>query len=255
MRLPGLQWTRDCDALAGVQITEVDMAAAGLTVIRQDGLLPEHVLTSLEAMSKGQAAVAVGKISRLPAHRDLADRVTRGIRQRVETLLEANGVGEDRLLSVKRDAVFVTGPPPSTLVLPDGTRFRLKGSYTVFARLGPVELYGVPRRAAADLKGIPPERRVLHQDYTVQLVLDVLGLAERGARVEAAATLQQFRRDYVERRLPAGFYRQFNAESAFVVRAGRQLYAFDGASELPVSEVDLAYNLHNVIVPLGRFLA
>jgi len=248
------------DALAGVQITEVDMADAGMTVIREEGLLSHRQIEWLEGLPKGERSVAVGRLSRDRAQENgptLADAITQGIRRRVEAMLALNEVSEDRILSVKRDAVFVVGPPPGRLFLHGTTtRFRLKSSYTAFARLGRVELYGVPRRGTADLKGIPEHKRELHAEFCTRLALDVLGMVERGDRIEAAATLQLFRSDYIAHRLPVGFYREFNPESAFRVAAGRLRFTVEAlGSDVPREQLDITLNVRNVISPLARFFA
>ena len=259
-KLPGLQWTADLDALAGVQITEVDMADAGMTVVREERLLDAATVARLEALPKAERAVAVGRLSRDRAAAgrgaSVSERITDGIRRRVEEMLELNEVPADRILSVKRDAVFVLGPPPGRLTLPGGAHFRLKSSYTAFALLGRIELYGVPRRGSCDLKGVPAEKRALHLPYCPQVVLDVLGMVERGDRDGAAGTLRQFREDYVGRRLPAGFYRELNADSAFCVAAGGARFLVAGTGEdIPRTELEIGHNLRNVIVPLARFIA
>ena len=82
MALPGLNFTADVDVFLG-QITEVDMSSAGLTVIKAEGLLPPDVVRRIETLPKRDQSVAVGKISRIPAFKGLANRVTDGIRRRV----------------------------------------------------------------------------------------------------------------------------------------------------------------------------
>lgn len=253
--LPGLQWTCDADALVGVQINEIDMVSAGMTVIKLERLLTPSQIKKLEALPKGLVSVVIGKMSRKQEFRGLSDKITQGIRRRVEAMLEYNGITEDRIVSVKRDAVFVTGPTPSGMVLPDGTRFKLKASYTCFAKFGNVEVYCVPRRKTADLKGIAPENRDMHMPFIVRMIMDVLGMMERGDLVEAADTLRQFREDYVSRKLPMGFYREFNSGSSYTARVGRRLFQFDGEADLAPENIDISYNLLNVIVPLARAIA
>jgi hypothetical protein len=259
LSLPGLNWTADLDALCGVQITEVDMHDAGMSIVRADKLLDGPTIKVLEAMPKSARSVEVGKISRERSKKkaagpSLSDLITKGIQRRVEEMLDRNGIGSDRILSVKRDAVFVTGPPPGALVLPDGTRFRAKGSYTSFARLGQVELYCVPKRGTWDLKGVAEERRHLHTEV-IGFVLDVLRIAEFGDAVEAADTVRQFRQDYVRRLLPPAFYRELNAASSFSLRAGGMKFLLDGLGvNFPLGELDISYNVQNVIIPLARAL-
>lgn len=253
MALP-LNYTADVDVFLG-QITEVDMADAGMSVIRAERLLPPDIIGRLEALPKSERSVAVGKISRIPTFKGLANRVTDGIRRRVEEMLIQNAIGNDRILSIKRDAVFTVGPPPSMLNLSDGTKFRCKASYTSFAKVGTIEVYAVPRRGIADLKGIPQERRHLHRDYTTRMILDVLNLLERGSRVEAAHTLQVFRRDYVARALPLGFYREFNGSSSYAISAGGRVFQLEGEEEVDRDNLEISYNLRNVVTPLARAIA
>lgn len=252
--LPGLQFTIAVDVFNG-QITEIDMVAAGMTVIRNDALVSPAVLARLERLPKLEQSVAVGKLSRLPGFKDLAGRVTEGIRARLEYVLEINGVTTDRIVSVKRDAVFVSGPPPARMVLSDGTRFKVKGSYTSFARLGQVEVYAVPRRGLAVIKGIPQEKRHLHDDFTTRMVLDVLFMMERDDMKAAAGTLQRFRREYVSRKLPLGFYRSFDSSSGYVMRCGTQSYLFDGESDVDRDDIEIVHNLRSVVIPLARSIA
>jgi hypothetical protein len=250
-----MNYTAPVDVFVG-QITEVDMVSAGMTVIRSEGLLPRAVLAEVEALPKHQQSVAIGKLSRTPELKALSGKITDGIRRRVENMLQINSIGDDRILSVKRDAVFVTGPPPARLVLSDGTKFKLKNGYTAFAKLGTVEVYGVPRRGTVDLKGVPEEKRHLHRQFVTRMVLDVLGLIERADRVEAAATLQQFLSEYSALRLPAGFYREFNSASAFARHAGRSLYLIDSdGTDIDKSEIDITHNIRNVVIPLARSIA
>ncbi len=236
------------------------MREAGLTVIRADGLLPPGEIDFLERLPKSERSIAVGKLSgersRGREGPSLSELITRGIQLRVEAMLEANGIGTSDILSVKRDAVFVMGRPPSRLSFEDGTVFRIKNTYTSYARLGRVELYCVPRWKRWDVKGIGEERRSLHSEFTVQLAMDFLGMWQAGETKEAAATLQQFRGDYVGLRLPVGFYREFNAGSAFCIRAGGSRFLVDYAGEdFPRSDLDIVFNLRSVILPLARALA
>jgi hypothetical protein len=51
MALPGMNYTADVDVFLG-QITEVDMASAGMTVIRVERLLPPDIIARIEALPK-----------------------------------------------------------------------------------------------------------------------------------------------------------------------------------------------------------
>ena len=250
--LPGMNWTAPHDVFIG-QITEVDMASAGLSVIRIERLLSPAQIARIEALPKSERSIFIGKLSLNRAHKELSQRITDGIRMRMGQILALNDIGIDRLLSVKRDAVFITGPSPSKLRLPDSTAFAIKSSYTSFAKLGIVEGYAEQRRKIVDVKGLSKDRRHLHANYITRMITDVLALMEQNRLRDAAATLQLFRREYVNLLLPVEFYREFNAASAYLMRVGSASIHCDNiGTEFPLSSIEIAYNVRNVIIPLAR---
>ena len=93
------------------------------------------------------------------------------------------------------------------------------------------------------------------RNFTTRLVLDFLGMLEKGNRVEAAHTLQVFKADYCARRLPLGFYREFNSVSAYAVRAGESVFHLDGESDVDRDSIEIAHNLRSVVIPLARSIA
>ena len=82
--LPGLQWTAPVGIIVGRQISEIDMKSAGLTVIRSDRLLSEKVIEYLEQLPKNEVSVVIGKMSRQAEFRGLSQKITNGIRTRLE---------------------------------------------------------------------------------------------------------------------------------------------------------------------------
>ena len=252
--VPGLNWTAPVDQFIG-QITELDMVSAGLSVIKAEKLLPASVIKRLEALPKSKQSIAVGKLSRLPAFKTLANSVTAAIQRHVNEFLTINGVTEDRILSVKRDAVFITGPTPGRLTLPDGVKFKAKNSYTSFIKLGNIEIYAVPKREIIHVKGIPDSKLPNHKDYCCTLILDIMSLIEKGNTRIAAETLLQFRKDYIDRKLPIGFYRQFSSVSLYAIVYDKKIYQMEIGNEVSLDEIDILYNLRNVIIPLAQLMA
>ena len=255
MILPGLQWTTPERLLVG-QLYELDMTEAGMTVIALDRLLPDGDIAWLRSLPKADRSPAVGRISRDRPDLRLSAKVTEGIKRRMEEILQVNAVQPDNIVSVKRDAVILCNVQPSTLRLKDGTQFKVKGSFSCFAKFGQVEFYAVPSRGLWDIRGIAKEKRGLHEAGCVRIILDMLRMIERGQRGDAAATLAQFRRDYLARRLPIAFYREFNADSAYALRVEGEVFKLPGgAGEVPPDDLEVAYNLRNVVVPLAAMIS
>ena len=252
--VPGLNWTAPVNLFIG-QITELDMVSAGLSVIKAERLLPVNIIQRIDRLPKHKQSIAIGKISRLTEFKSLASDITKGIQRYVNMMLTNNNVSEDRILSVKRDAVFITGPCPGQLIINPFIKFKAKHSYTSFIKIGSIEVYAVPKRSIVDIKGIPNERIDRHKDGIIRLVLDFLRYIEIDNANEAAETLQQFRDDYLQRKLPINFYREFNAMSLYAVKAGGHIYQLELGDGLTVNDIEILYNLHNVIIPLAQAIA
>jgi hypothetical protein len=252
--LPGLNWTNsNIDVFVG-RIIEVDMVSAGMTVIKQEQLLPLALIARLEKIDKSKRSIAIGKLSRITTYKSLADKITSGIRKRMEMLLAYNNVPLENVISVKRDAVFLSGIPIANLVLPDGTKFKIKNSYTSMAVFGKIEVYCVPKKRKIDIKGIDDTNKSYHEKYLIEFILDILSLAESGNKILAAKTIQQFRKDYLDLKLPLGFYRSFNTLSVYIIPSNHnRMYLYDG-NNIPKDKIDISYNLKNVILPLIRSL-
>jgi len=247
-------WTVPETVIFGVPITEYDMADAGMTVIREEQLLEPARIDWLASLPKGPRAVAVGKLNR--EVKGIMSTITAGIKARIKEFCDVNKVGADRVVSIKRDAVFLAGAPVQNLNPGGITKFRRKGSYTAFARLGVVEIYCTPRTGAATVKGLRDGGPELHAEFTTRFVVDILGLLEgREGRRGAAATIQQFREDYLARRVPAGFFRELNADSQFAVRSGNTVFLADSVADFDPAMVEIGYNLRNVIIPLAGAVA
>jgi hypothetical protein len=244
-------WTTSENIYFG-QIIEVDMISAGMTIIRLDKLLPERIIKKLEKIKKSEQSIAIGKISRITEFKTLSKLISNGIRDRVQNFLMINEINDNHLISIKKDAVFVRNIVPKKLILDDGTQFRFKNNYTTFLKLGQLELYAVPRRFLVDVKGIKDSS--LHQKYMIRFILDILNLLEQNDRVEAAATIQQFRKDYIQKLLPIGFYREFNSTSCYTIINGRNIYQFETFTEDNKETLNIIYNLKNIILILANIV-
>ena len=252
--VPGMNWSTSQTMYLG-QITELDMVSAGLSVIKADKLLPLHLIKRLDALPKKDRSIAIGRLSTIPELKNLAKIITDGIRNYLNEFLNINGVSSERIISVKRDAIFITGPCPGSLKLNEHVAFKPKNSYTSFLKLNGVELYAVPKRRMVDIKGIGQNNIALHKNFLVEMILDYLGHVERNKRNIAAETLQQFRYDYVNKKLPLGFYREFNATSKFAIQYGSHAYQLSFDDSMDIDLINILYNLKHVIIPMAKVIS
>ena len=61
--------------------------------------------------------------------------------------------------------------------------------------------------------------------------------------------------DYKRRRLPIGFYREFNADSKFIFMMNEDtILQLDNIGEEHIGELKIEYNYLNILVPLMNLL-
>lgn len=245
------KWTRKETMICNQTIFEVDMARAGLSVIKQEKLLPLATIHQLEALSKHEASVQIGKISRLKEYRGLAKEITTQIKDRVRMLCDLNRIPDTDIISVKRDAVFVSGVKPRLLSLPNGTEFKIKNVYSDFMNFNGVEVYFNFGRKTFDIKGMSDTATALHSEFLVEFFFFVLDLMRKGRQLDTIDTLCQFKIDYLQRNLDIGFYREFNSGSGYAIPSMYKTYIVNSLSQKDFDErAVINYNFEHIILPL-----
>ena len=248
MALPDRQsWTSDAPCVRGFTIREYDLEAAGLSVIREGGLVPEEEASALASLPKAERLVRVGLLCR--DRPEVLDAVEEGTKRAVGAFCEANGIGADDIISVKRDAVF-TLVQASVLEVGRHLRFREAARYSSYYNLSGVEFYYQSRRDELTVKGLGGRVLEAHGPHLLSVLRGLMRAAEGSSREALMRSLADRRRRYVRLELEEECYREMNSGSMFRLRttlAGHELRSesFPGWGEL-----DPIYNYMSYLVPL-----
>lgn len=110
-------------------IKEMDMTAAGISVLAEAGYLSEDVYWDLREGDKLSRSKSLGECMRDNKELDLAHIVDEGIRQHVQVFIARNQIPEKNILEIAKDAVFVYKTNPKILEFGEYIRFRCKHTY------------------------------------------------------------------------------------------------------------------------------
>lgn len=212
------------------EIIEYDMSDAGFSLIRQFQLLPPEKITELERMGKGKERhIAVGKLQ--GQDREFSQKLLDKFAEMRSIFIGENGLTDDRIISVKKDAFFTIGKCNKFRF--GSIVFAAKNSYTSYIRFPEatnLEIYYGPGKF--DVKGIGEIAVNRHRLYTLEFVQEVIKLLE--SHNEKARRMVM---DFIMK------YKNHELDEEYYVR-------LDNASR----DIDLLYNYQKIIIPLLQII-
>lgn len=203
-------------------IYEYDLSKANISVLFTEGVIDEKTYRDLYQADRNRRQITVGLMIRKdPA---LYKVISDGVIKAKKRLFEANEIMDHEVLSIKNDAVFVIG---RKLKQTDFglLSFKCKNVYTIFFQLLDLEVYYYDYHTDnglevnIDIKGINDEVLPLHENGMLQVICDVCNRLQRGSIVDTLSYMIRLYESYINRALPIDYYREFNADSRFLLRS------------------------------------
>lgn len=226
------------------------MKSANTSILREYGLAPEKTIDKLENLSSEQRKIRVGLLQRKV--KGLSRKMETGFNDIVARFIEINGLTENDIVSIKRDAVFIRAKTPKYTTVGKYCTFRPKNEYVAFLLIGGFEIYMRADRSF-DIKGMEDSKIPLHDDGMLEFIRNFLFDFDYDM-----PGLHQYCKDYVAAyknlELPLNCYREFNQDSGFRFRSQGTSYTMANINEDTLSRIDIVYNYQTVILPMIQFL-
>ena len=169
------------DLLFGTRIVEYDMRSAGLNLIIYYKLLPEEQIQELQRMEKHAKDVKIGLLQK--HNKEFTKQLSEAFAQARKMFFEANGLSEENVLAIKKDAIFTMDVYPSQTAF-DNLEFVPKNTYSSFLYLNKLEFYVNTKLRLIDIKGLGQkesldEVRRLHGDYMLRFFQNYCSMMEK----------------------------------------------------------------------------
>ena len=222
-----------------------DMRSAGLSVLREKGLVSREEGERLAALPKQERVVTIGKMCREDG--DLVLDLENGIKDAVYEFCRENDIQEEDIISIKKDALYTT-KPASHLNYGEYIRWVEQQRYHCFYNFREVEVYFV-RNGPMDVKGLTEEGRQLHRQHWMVILQSLLSSAMSENIHTRMLAFRSLRRKYLRQELFPECYREFNRNSKHRWKCqigGLAVYADQYNPELE----DITYNYQHVLVPV-----
>jgi hypothetical protein len=242
-----MNWTCGLVCMRGSTILEYDMTAAGLSVLRERGLVSSKEGEELAALPKAERVVAVGMLCR--EDDNILNELERGTKQAVATFCHENGFTDEDIISVKRDAVYVLRPA-RILQVGKFLNFRESGKYSSFYNLSGIEMYYSCWTKSIVVKGLGKGIEVDHREYFLKFLRGIMDLAENLHSDRLLPILAQRRREYVTIKSTYECYKEMGPNNAYKLKnqiAGTALYVNDWPGD---DNIDISFNYTKFLIPL-----
>lgn len=256
-------WTdRSVDLLIH-DIIEYDMRDGGLSIIKEDKLLPPNLIEKFSKMEKGiKRNAAIGKLRYKKEYADIPAKQNAAFTKYRLLFGEFNELEDEDILSIKKDAIF-SKKYCYHLKIGQYIEFAEKHIYQAYLYIKVQDPKGTKNlefywseNGRLDVKGI--DDKILdkyHRDYILKVIWRVLRYMVYFDKKGAIEYLVNFMDDYKMRRLPMEYYRTFNDDSIYPINfEGRQMVWTDVGKD-QIHDIDISYNYIHIFTAILRVIA
>lgn len=212
--------------LFGEDIREYDIRDAGFSLIKEFKLLPSKTIDELSRINKGiERHIVIGKIQRDDP--SFSDRLSKAFRDVRYAFINTNHIPDDKIISVKKDALFVIDEVERTKF--GQVEFVVKNrysSYMRFTNIQNLEIYYSKEKT--DYKQINDHCIARHKIYTAEFLNKFISMMEwKDSRVRRFIMTHLMK--YKSMHLEEEYYLEFNNKSL---------------------AIDPLYNYREILIPL-----
>lgn len=197
-------------------IREYDISKANISILYKYGGIDINTYNRLYRLPGLQRSIQVGLMCR--DDQDLNTMLTNGFVESRRLFFEANDIQDHEILSIKKDAIFLINKVAGITEF-DGVNFINKNIYTSFYKVGNLEFYYysdvINNIDTLHIKGIDDNILYTHEPFMLDFLKYIFELAETSAIDEVVSTISNFYREYIDLKLPIGYYRELNSVSKF----------------------------------------
>lgn len=249
-------YTIDIQYVIARHIYEYDISKANINVLYYLGEIDKEYYERLKKLPRIKRQIEIGYLIKYTDGLD--EKLKQGISNFRNMLFAKNNIQDYEVLSIKNDAIFVIGRKLQVTKF-DNVEFVEKNHYTTYVRLNKnieilFESNSIDGTISLDVKGISDIKLENHHKYMASFIADILYYMETNDIATGLTYASDFYNEYIERKLPIGFYRNFNAESDFIININGIRYSIDFCRPDMINSVDIGYNL-SIIRTLYGYLA
>lgn len=235
------------DFIKNASIKEYDIQAAGLNILINKNMLTEKQKKYYSNLPKKERNIKLGLLQRGKEGRPYAKAISEGLREFRLKFFEANEIDENKILSIRRDAVFVVNSNIRKKEF-DNIKFIAKNTYSAYYQINKCDFLYSDLRDTLDVKGIDDEYLELQEDYFIKEIKKIIRMNQISNK-SACELLYKFADKYRKKKLDVEFYRELD-KGLFRLKKLRINGDYIGTKVAPLDKIDIRYNYLKYILPL-----
>lgn len=232
----------DLPYLISIPIYEYDISKANINILYHEKAISIEEYSRLRMMSRQSRQVSIGLM--IKENPKINEVLANGIIEAKRKFFEANNIQDNEILSIKNDAVFVTGRQMQHTKF-ENIEFLLKNYYSLYMKIFNLEIYYRSDQVTGwdmiDVKGINDSKLELHRNGMLVLLSEVFEQLDCGNLEDALSIFTEYYNAYIQRQLPIEFYRTFDSNSSYMVTIMGQSYSVTHAD---INILDISYNMN-----------
>lgn len=221
------------------RITEYDISQANINMLIHYGKIDRKQYEYLSKLPKHYREVEVGLLIKQDI--EYYNCIEQGIIAFKIKLFEYNKIDISEVVRIANDAVFINRSTDLKYTLFDNVLFKKKSVYNSMIVLDRIIVFFWYDNNGMNIevKGLNENAKLLHLDYMLSFIANVMYLIERVSINDAIRFVSEFYDEYINLRLPIEYYRELNPESLYKHKE-TDFYLFD----ISIDDVDINYNLY-----------
>ena len=216
-------------------IREYDLSKANISSLLYERRISDNEYREFYNMDKIYREIKIGMM--IKNDLSIYKSIRNGIQHAKKLLIEANSIGENEIVSIKNDAIFVYGRELHNTNFPPFI-FKEKNVYTIFMKLCNLEIYygdcnNIDGTVSTniDIKGISDNKIKLHQNGMLDIICDVCYMVPRERPSVILNHLTLLYNKFIHKQLPINYYRSFDSNSDFSIDIPYRVMRIDTLSE------------------------
>ena len=238
--------------LINYSIEEWDIEKANISILRDAGYLDDTQYLNFKNMDKNKREVTIGCLIR--DNPEVGDILKQGISNARLQFYSINTIDREQILYVDNDSITIIKPKThirnnmqKIVPISEHVRFRLKGLYTSYYRLGPLDMLYYSDQAYENYRikyGNHDKLGLQHGEWFLNLLLSAFHSAEVDHVADTLRMINYAYRRYIALDFASEYYREFNLTSKYRVFSTEfgSIYYTDFINPSDKPYLDISYN-------------
>lgn len=221
-------------------IFEYDISKANISILLEEGYITQDQYDYFYKADRNERQIKIGLMQKNDPK--IIKVLDEGFKKARYNLVSSNNIQDDEIISIKKDAMFVTRQLSNTIF--GHINFNFKNVYSMMIKINKIEFYFnlTDQGYILDAKGINDEVLCKHQSSYLSVLCDIFSMMQSGEYINTVIYIKEFINKYESNLLPIEFYREFNQSSLYRIDSFNSIYYIDIVCDNDIPYINKTYN-------------